>query len=414
MTVHPQPHPAQTQSGANGANNRGGPQPPNSAEGAATDALSVQARVLSVKLDPPDEQWKRLRELAWQAMQYKNNFIRARWAEAIGLRMNPEAGDKADITKYVRKHHKGELSGCAYSAAEREVQQVWTRDAKKILAGAPIAQWRQNDALSVRGHKLRDESGVRIVEMDNRLFADLLVQNKDCEGGCWIRVRVAKGTERDYQAPILSDMAAGRIPILKGTVVFVPAKGRTYLRLCWKREYALPPMGARVATMGWVEKRAKRFLLRTETSTVDYTQRLHVLRERKLDWDDIRRRVHAQLGRRKGSARAKRKCHALNDLQAWERGYLHEWSRHMVDWCTTQGVGRIVIADLAGGDWPAHMLEELVRYKAHDAGMTVDKEVCLEDASTERAAKRVVERERRKAKKKGNAVRELLTQIGDI
>ena len=186
-----------------------------------------------------------MRELAWQAMRYKNKFVRARLAEATGLRVDPSAGDKADVTKKVRKEEKEELSGAVYAQAEREVQATWARDQKRILAGAPLSQWRQNDSLSIRGHKQRAESGVRI-EQDGAGFAvDLAVQNKDCDGGCWMRVEVARGTEIDeYQAPLLRLMSSGQVPILKAVVTFRTMRGKTYLRLAYAHQVVLQSLAS--------------------------------------------------------------------------------------------------------------------------------------------------------------------------
>src|SRR5690606_29504928 len=120
--------------------------------------------------------------------------------------------------------------------------------------------------------------GVRIIADGARFYALLQVQNKDCEGGCWMQVQIHDGTAKDERnAAVLRDMADKKTPVLKGTVVFVPTKGRAYLRLCFNKKIIIPEIGKRVATLGPVHKRDKRFLLRTEFETIDYTQKLHTL-----------------------------------------------------------------------------------------------------------------------------------------
>lgn len=379
-----------------------------------TTTTHERARVLTVKLDPSPEQWRRLRDLAWQSMQYRNAFVRARWAESIGLRPHDRSDDKAGATKKVRAEEKADLSGSAYSAAEREVQAVWTRDGKRIMAGAPLPQWRQADSLAIRGHKNRNESGVRIEDIQGGFFADLQVQGKDSEGGSWLRIPIAKGTETDdWQAPKLREMARGLVPVLKGVVCFKVRRGKTLLRLAYQETAELPPMGKRVATLGPVNPKSGRLLLGTETQTIDYTSRLVAMRERKESMDLARRRISAQIGRRRGHARAKRRALARFLSGDWQSTHLHQWTRDIINWCETQGVGQITVLDLAGGDWPAHQFVQMLKYKAADANMIVveQEQASLADEATARAAKREVERKRRKAKKFGEATREIAAQL---
>lgn len=409
MDTRMRPSPSETLSASG---KRGGLQPPHIASG---EGRTASLRLtLTVKLAPSDEQYDRLRELAWQAMRYKNLFLRARWAEAMQFRAAEASADKAGISKQVRAQEKMALSGCAYSAAEREVQALWQRDGARILAGAPLPQFRQAESLSIRGHKDRAQSGVRIAIEGDGFVAELLAQAQACDGGCWLRVPIAKGTETDtYQAPLLRAMAAGEVPIDKGTVVFRFARHRCYLKLSYEQHRVLPPLGARIATLGPLTRPGERLLLRTETQTIDHTGRLTTLLARKTQWDLIRRRVFAQIGRRRGSARKKRVALARLGFDRWMTTFLHSWSREIVEWCHSQGVGELVVVGLTGGDWPAHRLITLLEYKAHELGIVLRREdaATLAPASTARAAKSAVERARRKARRLGEAVRELSHQL---
>lgn len=251
-------------------------------------ALTIN-RVLTVKLAPDEAQWRRLRDLAWQAMQYRNQFVRARWAEMAGLCVRPDGADAHDVSKHVRRHAKGELSAAVYGALEPEVRAVLTRDGKRILAGAPLPQWRQADSLSVRGpgNAGKEKAGgyARIVESAGRFYADLPLQASGCEGGCHIVVPLAGGTEiDDYQAPLLQAMASGSIAIGKMTVCFSVKRGRCLLRIAYTTQRHLPPMGERVATLGPVTKDG-RLVLRTEAHTMDYTARLANVKAKGDQWD---------------------------------------------------------------------------------------------------------------------------------
>src|SRR5436190_5864689 len=177
--------------------------------------VTVQ-RVLAVKLDlrlsDPDDKatWRRLQELSWQAMRYGNFFLRARLSEAMGLRRDPSTGEPHDVTKHTRASEKMELSGAVYAAVEREAQGICTRHLKRVLAGAPLPEFREGKSLSVRGHaSSQSESGVRLTFQGGRFYAHLCLQGSGCKGGCWLRIPLAKNTATDeYQGPLLHRMAA--------------------------------------------------------------------------------------------------------------------------------------------------------------------------------------------------------------
>lgn len=377
-------------------------------------------KVLAVKLDFPRNEegralYRRIRDLSWQAMQYGNNFLRAMWAERAGLRVKPEAEDPHDLTKHIRKHEKGELSGAAYSAIEREAAGLWQRHGKRILAGAPLPEFREGKALSIRGHKhSQAESGVRLTFESGQFYAHLQAQAGACDGGSWLTIPIAKNTATDdYQAPLLHQMAAWEIPIRKATISLMKERGSAVLRLTYGMPVQLPEMGSRAATLGPLTKHGDRLLLRTELETKDYSSRLARIMAMKKSWDHVRRRALCQIGRRKGSARIKRKVLARMTWEKWLDTYLHQWSFELVDWCASQGVGQITILNIQNGDWPAFAFEQKVSYKAASRNITVVKEseASLDDAATARAAKQEVARQKKRAKKLGDAVREITSQI---
>lgn len=362
-------------------------------------------RVLTAKLSPTSEQWKRLRDLAWQAMQYKNYCMRALWAQSVGLRIDPTKGDKNDITKFVRKHEKGELSAAAYDAAETEVKSAWQRDGKKIMAGAPWSQWRQNDSIAIR------DTGIVISKNGDGYQIKLNVQNKDCEGGCGMTIPFAEGTHLDkFISGLLDEIIAGKVKAARATVVFKPNRGKTLIKIAYNKTIVVPPMGKRVATVSNINGR---FMLRCELAQIDFTAKLTTFALRKQQWDAIRRRVTCQIGKRRGHARAKRKAFERVHFDDWAKTHLHQWTAEIIDWCMAHGVGVITIVDLNGGDWPAHLFEAFLKYKGNDSGIQVSSEsATLADASTERMASAEIKKAQRKARKLGDASRTIAAALG--
>jgi hypothetical protein len=368
-------------------------------------------RVLSVKLDIDRDQFQRLRDLGWQAAHYRNMFVRRKWAEAMGY-VVLDSDDKHSVTKAGRKTDKAELSGAAYSACEREVAGAWQRDCRKILAGQPLPEWKPTAALSVRGHKRKAESGIRLEIEDGRYVAYLQAQAATCDGGCWLRLPAAKNEGRDkHQGPVLNSMVAWETAIAKAQISLSPVKRKATLKLTYEVAEVLPAMGERVATLGPVE-RDGRLHLRTETQTKDYSSRLNNLLRRKDVWDLFRRRALRQIGRRHGHARIKRQVLANKDWADWVKTHLHTWSRDIADWCQTQGVGTIRVVAIDTGDWPAYRFVELLKYKAAEHGITVDGKASLGDESTQRAASAAIKKQQRKAKRAREAVVDLEDHFG--
>lgn len=373
-------------------------------------------RTIAVKVEidwknPESKQlYQRLRDLSWQAAHYRNGFVRRLWAEAMGWRVAPEEQDKHDITREHRASGKGQLSGDAYSSAESEVRGSWSRDRKKILAGQPLPEWKTSSALSVTGRKDKKGSGVRLEVEDGQYVCYLRAQSQDSPGGCWLRLPIAKNTRRDeYQAAILTPMVSWEIPIAKATVKI--KQHGAVVRLSYEKQRApLPGMGDRIATLGPLEQ-SGRLLLRTELQTKDYTAEFGNLMRRKDAWDQIRRRVVAQIGRRRGHARAKRQRLERMSWDDWLHTHLHTWSRNVVDWCGTQGVGTIHVECITSGDWPAWKFMELLRYKADEAGIAVVDFADVTQAGAARAVKSVIRKSGEKVRKRHEALRELAHQL---
>lgn len=377
----------------------------------------MRVLALNIAIDWKSEEskalYKRIRDLSWQAAFYRNNNSLARLAEKRGWRMDPAAGDEHDISKKARKVYKGELSGDAYSAAEQEVAAAFSRDIKKILAGQPPPFWRPAAALSVTGRADRSHSGIRLEKEGESYVALVCAQSVKCADGSWLRLPIAKNTKRDeHQAPVLDAMVTWEIPICKATIQVKPHA--LILRLVYRTTAPVPPPpGQRIATLGPVTREG-RLLLRTDTEgTQDYSSKLALIQQRKTDWDLIRRRAMAQIGRRKGHARLKREVLARLSWDEWLQTYLHQWSSETVRWCASQGVGTIRVEGLSSGDWPADKLTGLLRYKAEDFGMELKEGADVLEPGGMRTAKAAVAKQQRNTRKRHEAERELRHQLGE-
>jgi hypothetical protein len=350
-----------------------------------------------------------LRDLSWRAAQYRNDYVRAFWAESVGYRVDPEHKDKHDITKQVRANQP-KLSSAVYCACENEALAVWKREAKRVMAGKPIPEWRTTASLAIRGNRKKSDSGVRIELENDQFVAYLSLRSVDSPGGCWIRLPVAKNTRRDeHQGDLLLSMISWETAIKKATLEIEP-HGVT-LRLTYEKKYHLPTMGNRVATLGPLMPDG-RLSLRTETQRKDFTSIITSIASRKTNWDLIRRRIVAQIGWRKGHAKAKRQVLARMSWDDWLQTRLHTWSHDIIEWLVTQGVAKLQIQSIANGDWPADRLIHQLTYKGADQGISVVVDAELSTESGYRAAKAEVAKVSKKVTKRARAERELLHQLG--
>lgn len=373
----------------------------------------IVTRILTVKLERLDsEMWRFLRDIASDQARYRNCMAVAQVAQARGFVVDPARDEKNQTLKKTRRESKGCLSGDAYVAAESEVDGALKRERKRIIAGyAPIPQWRWNNVLTIRGDADSKDSGVHVEQVGARFALALRVASKNDPRGNHVRLPIVAGKAiKQYQAGLLIRMMRWEVPIRKATLVFKPTRGEVEAKLSYRKEIELPAMGQRVATLHQFKGQfGPRLVLRTETEERDYTQKLATFRHRKDNWDAMRRRMTAQIGRCRGSARLKRKRIASIRFPEWTKTWLHQWSRELVDWCKSQGIGTIRLLNVGNGDWPAHQFESFVSYKAEELGMTVTgmEEADITEAATGRAATSEVKRRQRRAKKVREALRTL-------
>lgn len=404
-----------------GGNGRGGSQPPHTASQAEPDPCAARdslgdtigrpattSRVLTLRIEPDDATWKLLRKRAQEAANYRNKWAQAHLAQALKW-TPPEDAPKDSLTKLVRADARGDLSSAVYSACETEVKKDWERAKKRIMAGAPLPQYRTADSLAFA--TITGRPGVRIVEQsDDGYVAEMMANANSVEGGCWITAPISRRTKKDeFRLPMLRRFASGELDIKAARVIFKLRSGKTLLQLTYAIEVPKVPMGERHATLAQLGD--GRVLLRCGEQRIDYTSRVHHLVEMAAKDDEIRRRWYAQIGWRRGSARLKRIKNLRMRPDDRRRTYLHQWSHAMVDWIVGQGAGTMSFAEVVGGSWPAAELKEMLKYKCEERGIEM-VEPTFDQPETEKAAKATLRRRAHKARKTAQAVRQISTTLG--
>jgi transposase len=151
-------------------------------------------------------------------------------------------------------------------------------------------------------------------------------------------------------------------------------------------------------------------MLRTECDTVDYSSFLYHLRKMKDEYEGTARRLRYTIGRSKGSARhLRRKLVDAGNYADWAKERCHEWSRRIITYCQSVGVGKLVVLPIANQDWPAYQFVLMLKYKGAAVNIDVTDEsgASITDESVDRALSASVKTRQRTAKRVREAVRTL-------
>lgn len=370
---------------------RGDLQSPQTASGAG----NVVSRVVRVPLARPDDAaWRDLLALARESAQLANRLMIAWAAEAFGW---PRPKEPSAVVQF-----KGRLSGDAYTAVTGEAKGVWQRLRAKVLRGDQrLPTFASDRSLVVRGQYAGGKGGVRIEPRGADGFAvRLLLLGKD-HGG-WSEFTVWESAIRKdrYLSSLLTRIASGDYRCSKVTLQIDVRRRKLYALCAYDRPVPARRSGQRSATLGPLEADGS-LLLRSHGSTRDYSAEVWEIRSKKEHYEGILRRFRRSLGRGPDWRRKYRRA-LPPSYDQWATGKLHQLSASMVAWLVAQGVSTLTIRPLGDGDWPAHKLETMLRYKCEQAGIVISDH----DETTE-AGIRADAGPARKEQKKATRVRQV-------
>lgn len=379
------PAPAESSQLPSTDGSRGALQAPQTASGAGT----VVSRVVRVPLERPDDaDWRDLVALAREGAQLANGLIAAWWAEAHGWTRKED--QPSAIVSF-----KGRLSGDAYVAIQGEAQGVWRRlKARVMRRDQRLPAFASDRSLVVRGRYSGGAGGVRIVPHNDSFVLRLLLKGR--EHGSWQEFSVwAPAIRKDrYLSTRLTRMASGHYRCSKVTLQ-IDQRHRKLYALCAIDQPVPPPRSSeRTATL--ILEPDGSLLLRSHRQTRDFTREAWEIRSKKEHYEGIVRRFRRSVGR----GPRWRQIYKRNlppTYEQWSIGKLHQLSAEMVNWLVREQVSRLTIRPLGDGDWPAHRLESMLRYKCEQQGIAVDVEAKATDPDSIRADAGPVRKEAKKA-----------------
>lgn len=381
-------------------------------------------RVITVRLNPSDEDRALVREIARDYQNYCNFQARADIADHLGERPPLDAQEGETNVEYVRRTRKGKLSGAVYRAAEHaQVRPALGRKdengvtaRRRAMAGGPLPQFKAGvirlsssstkDKVKPAAFVLRTQEGGFLVRLN-------LMGNSHSRG-CWVIIPVMFRTYRDRIArPALEEMASGAMPIRSATVLCERADGKILLQIAERRKVPKALKAAAVATLSTdvvdESESLAQLHLRVPGARLDLTGYLHEFLQFKEHLASMRRRLCIQIGNGRGAVRKKRRLLKNLTIENKSRTHWQKVAKKVVVFAVANGCSKVRILDLIPRMWPTDDFVFYLRSAAEMAGLAVEKvkEGASADETTERAARAALKRQQRAEREIDKAVERL-------
>lgn len=341
----------------------------------------------------------RLRQLAAMAARYANEAFAKKYIESkeawnektrIESREFKNKGDKMQlfVTLKVASLHpytdyNKELSSKVRDAMTTEVDAVWAKYAKRVLAGhKSLPTFNSDRALTVRE---QHGAGVSV--------------RRDGDGFSVAFNFLPGGTESEEVYPVykmhekkvmwltemLEGMANNRIPVKKAAIVFDKRRPRKIMaRITYLKKFDLETdaLGA-TASIGPVGNDGELYV-RMPGRNQSLTHYVQLLADKKRDRAGIWQRI--RLSKRRNAMRK------FETFEKWSHGPLHQLSRSIVQFCVDNKCRSlewciVPKGEVSGYALPWEKLKMMVDYKAREASVSVVDEKQLLDKPSKEDAK---------------------------
>jgi hypothetical protein len=374
--------------------------------------LQKVSRVLRVQLlDLTYADWLDLLFLSRESAQFCNATLADHFARDLGY--VPPNGES------VFRRFAGRLSGDVRVALGREAFTQWRMHKYKVLRGEQrLAFFGEKRSLVCRAEHMskgkRQRHGrvefsgsnyylnIRLVgKSGERIIA---VNGKDIEWGkkgerhrlkLWWKPQVDERI-----APVMDGLASGETRLLKVSFVFKRPGRKIYVLLAYEKIIEIPESGAKHATLGPLEQDGTLWLRIDGERPHNYTHWIHELLSKKEHFEDIVQRIRLRT-KRSGPKHRQAYRHQLlkaGNFSNWAHGRLHQMSADIVKKLLRADVGCLTVAPMSVGELPMYELEEKLKYKLQEIGITLDR-LDPKDKTTEQAFGRIL------GKREGSAAR---------
>lgn len=305
------------------------------------------------------------------------------------------------------KDFAGVLSGDVRASVASEAQAAWRKSATRILRRHQrLVAFAVDRSLSIRGAGSWGNGGVRITRDGEGVTITLRLFGVAHGGAHTFRVWPAALRKDRYLASLLDKLASGQWRCSKVALKIDPRRRKLYAMCAYERPVPRATGRGVGATVGPLEADGSLLLRASDGRVRDFSREAHEVRSKKAHYDGIVKRFRRSVGRGPRWRQVYRR-NLPPTYGAWATGRLHQLSAAMIAWCVAERVGRLTLLPLGDGDWPAQQLEEMLRYKGEDAGITVVTAASLEEEPAQRAALAPVRKAQRQAGRARKAARVL-------
>lgn len=383
-------------------------------------------RILRVRLiDLTHEDWLDLLLLARESARFCNATMADFYARELGY--------AAPNGESVFVRFKQRLSGDVRVALGREAFTQWRMRKHEILRGdGRLAFFTDKRALVCRAEHLSHGKRQRhawIWSDDRAHYLSICLIGRDSERviGCKNgKLQWGRRGERhnlklwwkpqidERHRPVMDGLAAGVVRLLKVSFIFERPGKKVFALLTYEKDEPIINPGSASATLGPLEPDGSLWMRVEGGNRYNYTHWVHELIAKKEHWAGLAETIRSRTRRAGPGAKQdyRRALLKAGSFSKWAHGRLHQLSADIVKSLVTANVGHLTIAPIAYQDLPMAELEEKLKYKAAENGITIER-LDPNDKPTSQAMERAVSRSERSAAKVRRALRVVREAVED-
>jgi hypothetical protein len=307
----------------------------------------------------PDEQWLKLRSLAFTCAAFGNQVLSEQYARTKGFYAYPQEDEKRKKTIKTYKDFREVLSSFVRDAITQEVQGIWTREGKKVLRGErSLPTFAADRSITIR------DRGVGMEEIDGSTHCRLSL-----EPGAWLSLRLQTLRGR-YLKGTIEYLLAHPERLRKAALAFRRPGRKVFCWLYFQKEVCQQEHGSKVAFFSALTDSS--VLLLCDGQRISLTKECYRLVHMKDHFAQIHERLRLSLNTADSRHTYRRTLLKAGNFTEWSSGPLHSLARHVIDWAQKQGAGEVQVKiDELSLSFPWARLIGLMKSKAEEVGMQV-------------------------------------------
>jgi len=319
------------------------------------------------------EERRQLLRYAYIAARFGNQLLTSQYAQFTARQQIAALAEQHQVPEKellkawtVYRDFADELSGYVRDAVQREVQGIWKRLFKDIMAGRQtLACFRMHRALSIRGR------GVTLFKDQDSAYHFTFRFGPRSGAPTQLSVYMDTLCRNPFLEALLDKLIDGTTYEITHATIRIPRTGNKLKVLLGYRKPAVAQLVHE--TRALVALEAGVLVVRCGSTMMTLGDRVYRLREMKLHLDGIQRRLRATLNRRSRRGEYRRQLAHAQSFEEWARTPLHQLSSEIVTWAQRAGAGQLVYMMPSTADLPWATLHQQLEYKSAEHGMRYER-----------------------------------------